>query len=289
MMLCSEVKEILYEYIYEELDKAKSAEVLQHLKSCDDCRKAYDELKALLIDDVNYLSSTKNAIKMSEELPLRIEKKIRKRSPMRFSRFAAAACILLAIFYGMPVAAYYLIENTALNKYITFDNDLEKDMKEGKIQVVNKSSSLNGITFRVDGIIKGKDKTTILFTFKVPKNKDFEYAIPNSGDAVFTVEDQLGHKYHTMGSAITVKSANEDGEATAIVYVEPLKYWAYKLEVRVTSLQTGKLVPLSEEEIKKNYITEPDYKYKQQPAKNIYGKWEVSFYINRTMNVKETK
>jgi hypothetical protein len=280
-MLCNEVKELLYEYIYEELSESDKIKIEEHLLICDSCRKEYDVLKSLLIDDMSEWSDVKEQIKMPDELSLKLKAKLNKSRTLSLPRLGAAACLLIILFYTIPVAAYYIVENTSLNKYLTFDKGLVKYVEEGKVQVVEESSTMKNITFRVDGIIRKSDRTTILYTVKVPKDGEIDYALTSSAFNTVTVQDQFGYKYQSMGGAITVESANEDGEATGIMDFEPLKDWAYKLNIRVTALKGGKLIPLTEEEIKEqgpNIM----FQYEMQKEKNIYGKWEVNFFINRS-------
>lgn len=280
-MLCNEVKELLYEYIYEELSEGDKIKLEEHLLICDSCRKEYDVLKSLLIDDMSEWSDIKEQIKMPDELPLKLKAKLNKSRTLGLPRLGAVACLLIILFYTIPVAAYYIVENTSLNKYLTFDKGLVKYVEEGKVQVVEESSTMKNITFRVDGIIRKSDKTTILYTVKVPKDRDIDYALTSSAFNTVTVQDQFGYKYRSMGGAITVESANEDGEATAIMDFEPLKDWAYKFNIRVTALEVGKLIPLTEEEIKEQG-SNLMFKYKMQKERNIYGKWEVNFFIDRS-------
>lgn len=111
---------------------------------------------------------------------------------------------------------------------------------------------------------------TILFTIKVPKEKNINYGMPLTGINELTVTDQFGFKYRVGGGSLTVKSVNEDGEAKCIFDVEPIKFWAYKLNVRVTSLELG-------------YY---DGKNTPEQVKNAYGNWNVSFYIDRSNNLE---
>jgi hypothetical protein len=281
-MLCDEVKELLYEYIFEELPQDKKLEIEEHLKNCTNCEKEYIELKKLLIDDMQQFNKVKEALIMPKDLPLKVKNKLYGTPVKRFSRFTAAACLLLFLFYTMPVAAYYIVENTALNKYISFDKGLIQNMEKGEIQPIDKSSTMKDITFRVDGIIRKADRTTILFTVKVPKNMDINYAMTTSGFNTVKVEDQFGKQYHLKGSGITLESAKEDGEATAVMDVEPLKPWAYKLTMRITALEGGILESKQINEDKLLAKDDKKFNYTIKKVRNIYGKWEVKFYIDRS-------
>jgi hypothetical protein len=281
-MLCDEVKELLYEYIFNELSEDKRLKVEEHIEACTNCKKEYLELKKLLKHDMQKFIETKEKIVMPKDLTVKINKKLYGTKYRSFSRFAVAASILIMIFYAFPVAAYYIVENTALNKYIDFDKGIIQDIEEGQLQIVDKSSVMKDITFRVDGIIRKKDSTKILFTVKVPKDMDIDYAMTTNEFNTVVVEDQLGKKYRFQSSGITLKSANEDGEATAIMEVEPLKFWAYKLTMRTTALEGGILEAsqiTGDTELK---IENNGFDYKLKKLRNIYGKWEVNFYIDRS-------
>lgn len=275
-MLCDEVRELLYEYIYGELEEEKKIAVQEHMKNCSNCEKEYDELKVLLIDDMKAFSEAKDNISMPSDLPLKVKNKLFGTPIIRYSRFAAAACFLVFLFYAVPVVAYYAIENTALSKYIIFDKGLIQDMEKGRIQLVDKSATLKDITLRVDGIIKKSDRTTILLTAKVPEGMDIDYAYPSFN--TITVMDQLGSTYRHMGSAGTLKSAKEDGEFTMILDVEPLKFWAYKLTLRVTALEVGIL----EKKAETSKEDKDQFNYTVKKEKDVYGSWEVDFYIDRS-------
>jgi hypothetical protein len=281
-MLCDEVRDSLYEYIYDELSEEKKKEIAEHFENCSVCRKEYEEVKKLLIDDMKPFLELRNDIEVPKELFNKVNKKINPSPFYRIQRYTVAACFLIFLFYAVPVAAYYIIENTALNKYISFDNGLIKDIEQGKLQMVNKSTTMKDITLRVDGVISNKDKTTILLTVKVPEGKDINYALPTGGINDITIEDQFGKKYNSKGSAITVESANEDGEATVIIYTEPLEFWTYKLTLRVTTLECGRLVLKEGSSSDNSVIPDGKLEYQMEKKKNIYGSWQVKFYIDRS-------
>lgn len=278
-MLCDELKDRIYEYIYEELTVEKKLEVEEHLLKCNSCKKEYEELKTLLIDDMESLIELKDEIQMPEVLQINIKKKLYLSSKNSFTKYVAAACLLIFMFYTIPVAAYYLVENTILNKYINFDKGLVMDVEQGRVQLVDKSATMKEITFRVDGIIRKEDKTTILYTVKLPKGSS--YAMSTSGFGTIRIKDQFGISYRQKGSATTVESIREDGEATAIMDIEPLKFWAYKLTINITAMETGQLV--SRDNSKDNLSAEDknQFPYTMVPGRNIYGSWKVDFYIDR--------
>ena len=285
-MLCETVKNLLYEYIYEELDDDDKNKLEEHLEYCSDCQQEYKKLKLLLIDEMSEVSNIKNEI----DMPKGLEKKVLSslnyyRKPITFFKFAATACLLIMLIYTVPVAAAYIISNTALSKYITFDAGLVKDIKEGRIQYIDKSSTMNGINFRVDGIVKKQDRVTVLFTVKVPKNTEIDYAMPKGEMSPVTLEDQFGRKYQSVGSAVSVKSANKDGEATAFMDFQPLSSTAFKLTIRITGLETGKLIPMTQKETDQSdgYRKFP---YKMSKERNVYGKWQVDFYVDKSMRSK---
>ena len=75
---------------------------------------------------------------------------------------------------------------------------------------------------------------------------------------------------------------NEDGETTAYMDFEPLSPTAFKLTIRITALETGKLVPMTAKEM----VSEDYYKkfpYNMRKEKNVYGKWQASFYVDKSM------
>lgn len=281
-MLCNEVKDKLCEYIYGEIDEEKSLEIENHLRSCESCREEHLELKILLIDDMEVFTAIKNEIEMPIELPNRIKKRLKNNIIIKIPRYIAAACILVLMFYTLPVAAYYLVQNSPLDKYMELNNKIEKEYKEGRGQLIEKSDTMKGITYTVDAIIRKADSTTILFTVKIPKSDNINYAMPSMDRSVITIEDQFGIKYVVMSSGMTLRSANEDGEVKAIVEVEPLKFWCYKLNIRITSMELGKIT------VKKGASDSLDNALELQPEyvvvknKNVFGTWQVNFYIDRS-------
>jgi hypothetical protein len=278
-MLCDEVKDWLYEYIYEELDEKKKTEIEVHLDKCDNCRRTYKELKALLIEDMEELIQLKEQIVIPKELSKKVERRLNRNLLTTLPRYAAAACIALIMFYTVPVAAYYIVQISPLDKYIAFDNGIIKEYEQGKGQLVQKSGTMKDITFTVDALIRKKDKTILLFTAKVPTGGNINYAMPLMDSRVITVKDQFGIKYRTEGSAMTLRSVNEDGEVKAIMYIEPLKFWAYKLSINITGMETGRM------EVRKTESSAADDKgleYDVQKYKNVYGSWKVDFYIDRS-------
>lgn len=264
-MECSLVSDKLYEFIYGELDERTSSEIEKHIENCTNCRHEYMELKKLLVDDMKYLVNLKESIKTPEGLPLKIRSSMRPGFRFNFVKYAAAACLLLALTFTTPVLAYYIIQSTPLEKYIELDSGIIVDFEEGQGQLVQKSSTMNNITMTVDGIIPKKDRTTILFTIKVPKDTAVNYGMPLSGLNVITVTDQFGITYRMTGGAATVKSVNEDGEAKCIYDVDPLGFWAYKLNIRMTAIELG-------------YFDGNEF---SSTSKNSYGNWNISFYLKK--------
>lgn len=278
-MLCDEVKDRLYEYVYEELDEKKKSEIEVHLDKCDNCKRAYGELKALLIDGMEEFVQLKEQIEVPIELPKNVERKLNRNLLTALPRYAAAACIALIMFYTVPVAAYYIVQNSPLDKYIAFDNGIIQEYEQGKGQLIQKSDTMKDITFTVDALIRKKDETIVLFTAKVPTEGNINYAMPLMDPRVITVKDQFGIIYRTEGSAMTLQSVNEDGEVKAIMYIEPLKFWAYKLSINITGMETGRM------EVRKtdsSTVHDKGLEYDAQKYKNVYGSWKVDFYIDRS-------
>jgi hypothetical protein len=282
-MLCNEVQDKLYEYIYEEFEKEEKTVLEKHLAHCDECSRKYRDLKKLLIDDMEDISNLAEKISMPQDLPQQISKRLKVNSTRRFSRFAAAACMLIFSIYAIPVAAYYTVENTVLSKYISFSQNLVQDIEDGKMQLVNKSAAMKDITFRVDGIIRKADKTTVLFTVKVPEGKKINYAMPSNSFNVINIADQFGTKYRSTGSAMSLRSANEDGEVTAIMDFEALKFWSYKLSINITAMDTG-TIKAEKASGSDPRADENGFIYDITEDKTVYGSWKLDFYIDRTAN-----
>jgi hypothetical protein len=282
MMQCKEVNDKLYEYIYEELEVLGKAEVEEHLAHCNECQNEHLSLKKLLIDDMEGISEFAQSIKVPEKLPRNIKQSLKGNSTFNISRYVAAACFLIFMFYAVPVAAYYVVENTALSKYIEFDKGLVKEIEEGRLQVVNKSDIMKYITVRVDGIIRKPDKTTVLFTVKVPKDNNINYAMPSIAYNVITIEDQFGFEYRSTGSAMSLRSANEDGEVTAIMEFEPLKFWSYKLSINITAMDTGTMI-VTKDNGNDPRADEKGFIYDMKEAKSVYGNWKIDFYVDRSI------
>lgn len=281
-MLCKEVQDKLYEYVYGEIEEEK-IEIQEHLALCNNCQKEYLELKKLLVDDMKELNNLAENVEMPEELPRRIKRNLNENLKYRVPRYAAAACIVLFIFYAAPVAAYYFVENTVLNKYIDFSKGLVKEIEEGKLQLVDKNSTMKDITFQVDGIIRKPDKTTVLFTVKVPKGKNTNYAMPSSSFNVIRIKDQFGTEYRSMGSAMSLRSADMDGEVTAIMDFEALKFWSYKLSINITAMETGTMTVTKAGEGEPR-ADEKGFIYDIKEDKTVYGSWKVDFYLDRALD-----
>lgn len=284
-MQCKEVREKLYEYIYEELDCGERADIEEHVTHCTECTQECLSLKKLLIEDMKDLKEISKMITTPKELSQNIKLNLRTGSSYSIWRYAAAACILIFIFYAVPVAAYYVVENTSLSKYIDFDKGLVKEIEEGRLQVVNKSSTMKDISFRVDGIIRKQDKTTVLFTIQVPKDRNVNYAMPSGDFNVVTIKDQFGTQYRTLGSSMSLKSSNEDGEVTAIMDFEPLKFWSYKLSINITAMETGTMTAIKDNG-ENPRADEKGFVYDIKEDRTVYGSWKVDFYVDRSINNK---
>jgi len=269
-MYCDEVKNLLYEFIYNELEEEKHKEMEIHLESCKECHKEYLELKKLLIEDMEQLIEVKNNVNAPEKLKRNINKLILNNYNDYFIKVASVACILLFMVYAVPVAAYYLVQNSPIEKYIKIDNGIAHEFKEGKGKLVNSEFKMKGVTFKIEGIIPQKDSTKVLYSVKVDENEDFNYAMPIYGQGSIIVKDQFGHSYNLMGSAGSFESTKKDKEMVSVLEVEGVNFWAYKLNFQITAMEIG-------------YIEGPDKNYEMKKEKNIYGLWEVEVYLDRSL------
>jgi hypothetical protein len=283
-MLCDEVKDRLYEYIYDELEEDKRLKIESHLNKCDNCRRTYEELKGLLIDDMQELTTLKESVVMPEELPQKIRKKLSNNFLSTLPKYAAAACMALILFYTIPVAAYYIVQNSPLEKYIIFDSGIIQEFEQGRAQLVQKSHEMKDITFTVDAIVRKKDTTTVLLTTKVKPTEQINYAMPIGLGRTITLKDQFGNKYNSQGGGATLESVNEDGEVKVIMDFEPIRFWAYKLSINVTGMEIGKMTV--EHEKVNGTENKDNVKYDIQKYKNVYGNWKLDFYINRSNKSK---
>jgi Putative zinc-finger len=267
-MYCDEVKNLLYEFIYEEFEEEKYKEVEQHLESCKECYKEYLELKKLLLEDMEPLVETKEQVLAPEALKRSIKKSLGKSYNAHFAKVASVVCILLFMIYVVPVAAYYLVENSPLAKYIKIDSGIVHDFEEGKGQLVNAEYKMKGVTFKLEGIIKGKDTMKVLFSTKVDEEKNFNYAMPVSG--AIRVTDQFGSSYRLRGSAGYFETSKKSGEMVWVQEVENPKFWSYKLNFQITAMEIGNMEGEGE-----------NFKFKKE--RNIYGLWEVEVNLDRSL------
>lgn len=269
-MLCDEAKERLYEFIYDELNVEKNREVKEHIDTCSKCKKEYEELKQLLINDMEEFIDLIEEIQMPNELSIKVKDSIKKSGIRKFGRYAIAACMIFILIGGIPVAAQYIMSGSLLDKYKQLDPDIASIYSNDNGEMIEKSSTMKDITFTVDAIINKKDSTTILFIVKVPKDQGINYAMPTIDG--LTVQDGLGIKYRHISSGMTLQSVNEDGEIKAIMEVEPLKFYVGGLTVRITAMEVGNMTVVTKD-------NELDYDVKKK--KNIYGNWQVKFRVHK--------
>lgn len=268
-MYCDEVKNLLYEFIYEELEEKKYKEIKEHLESCTECYKEYIELKKLLLEDPKPLVEAKKHIVAPEALKRNIKKSLGKSYSAYFMKVASVACILMFMVYVVPVAAYYLVENSPLEKYIKIDSGVVHDFEEGKGQLINEECNMKGVTFKIEGIIKSEDSTKVLFSVKVDESEDFNYAMPLFGSEKIRITDQFGYKYNLQGSAGSLETTKKDREMISVLEIENPKFWSYKLNFEITAMEIGN-------------IEGPEKNYEIKKQKNIYGSWEVEIYLDRS-------
>ncbi|MBK5240030.1 DUF4179 domain-containing protein [Clostridium sp.] len=271
-MLCDEAKDRLYEFIYDELSVEKTSEVKEHIDNCPRCKKEYEELKQLLINDMEEFKELTEEIKIPNGLSIKVKDSIKKRGLRKFSRYAVAACMLFILIGGIPVAAQYIKSSTLLDKYKQLDPEIASIYSNDNGEMIEKSSTMKDITFTVDAIINKKDSTLILFTVKVPKGQGINYATPPFGIDSITVQDVLGKIYFTTGSAMTLQSVNKDGEIKAIMEIEPLKFYVSSLTVRITAMEVGNMTVTTKDS---------ELQYDVKKKKNIYGTWQVKFRIHK--------
>lgn len=178
-----------------------------------------------------------------------------------------------------PAAAYYINQNSLLEKYKDIDPQIVKEFENKEGQLIGKSSTIKDITLTVDGIINEEHRTAILFTTKLPKQNDINYAMPVMSLNVITIQDQFGKKYRSDGASWTLRTANEDGEVKGVMYIEPLEPWAVRLNIRVTAMEIGKLAVENVSVDKEDNNLQGSREYKADKYKNVYGSWKVSFYV----------
>jgi Domain of unknown function (DUF4179)/Putative zinc-finger len=269
-MYCDEVKNLLYEFIYGELEEKKYKEIKEHLESCKECYKEYIELKKLLLEDLEPLVETKNHTVAPETLKRNIKKSLGKSYSTYFMKVVSVACILIFMVYVVPVAAYYLVENSPLEKYIKIDSGIAHEFEEGKGQLVNAEYKMKGVTFKIEGIIQDKDSTKILYSVKVDEDEGFNYAMPLFGNETIRVTDQIGNRYNLKGAAGSIESTKKDREIVSVLEIEDMKFWAYKLNFQITAMEIGSIE-----------VQDKDLEMKKE--KNIYGQWEVEVYLDRSL------
>lgn len=271
-MLCDEVKDRLYEFIYGELNNEKTRELKEHINNCPSCKKEYEQLKVLLLDDMKEFVALAEEIQLPQELSLKVKDSIKSRGIKKFSKYATVACMIFILIWGIPVAAQYIIEGSFLDKYKQLEPDIALRYKNDKGEMIEKSTTMKDIKFTVDAIINKKDSTTILFTVKVDKNAGINYAMPIFGMDVITVQDELGIKYRHRSSGMTLQSVSKDGEIKAIMEVEPLKFYVTNLTVRITAMETGNMTVITKDS---------EIKYDVKKKRNIYGTWQIKFRVHR--------
>jgi len=271
-MLCDEVKDRLYEFIYDELDGEKTSGLKEHINNCSSCKREYEGLKLLLIEDMKDFIDLSDGIQIPEELSPKVVDGIRSRAVNKFSRYAVAVCMMLILIWGIPVAAQYIVQGSFLDKYKQLDSEIALKYSNYKGEMIEKSSTMNDITFKVDAIINKKDSTSILFTVKVDKNRETNYAMPLLDSNVTIIQDQLGIKYRIKSSGMTLQSSNADGEIKAIMDIEPLKFYVTTLTVRITAMEAGNMTKLTKD-------GELQYDVKRKSV--IYGKWQVVFGVHK--------
>lgn len=121
-MNCEQAKDYLDEYITNELDEEKRTEVEQHLALCEDCKREYDELKALKAD----LSSL--YVPLPEGYGDRLRERIKKQKVIKFASFGrytagiAAAVILVCVIVVGKNYSYTNKFDEQRNAAITADN-----------------------------------------------------------------------------------------------------------------------------------------------------------------------
>lgn len=269
-MLCDEAKDRLYEFIYEELTPEKTTDVKEHIDNCPKCKKEYEELKQLLINDMEEFSALTDEIQIPNGLAIKVKESIKRRGIRKFGRYAVAACMVFILIGGIPVAAQYIISGSLLDKYKQLDPDIASIYSNDNGEMIEKSSSMKDINFTVDAIINKKDSTSILFTVKVPEDQVINYAMPVM-DGI-TVQDSLGIKYRHISSGMTMRSVNDDGEIKGILNVEPLKFYVSSLTVRITAMEVGNMTVITKDN---------DLDYDVKKKKNIYGNWQVKFRVHK--------
>jgi len=271
-MLCDEVKDRLYEFIYDELNNEKTSELKEHINNCSSCKREYEGLKLLLIDHMSDFIDLSSQIQMPKKLTLKVTDSVKSSGIKKLSRYAVAVCMMFILIWGIPVAAQYIIEGSLLDKYKQLDPEIALKYSNYKGEMIGKSSTMKDITFKVDAIINKKDSTSILFTVKLDKNQGTNYAMPIMGMNSISIQDGLGINYRNISSGMLFQSVNKDGEIKAIMEVEPLKFYVRSITVRITAMEIGNVTVTTKDN---------EQQYDVKKKKNIYGNWKVVFGVHK--------
>lgn len=156
-MDCKYVKERLIDYIDGDLDNDEESLIKEHLNTCAECKKEFEELKST----IDYLVDKSN--KINTEKDIKLDTRINKKSFRRVTRTGLIAVVLSLIFVVTAFATdmFSFIEDWKKYSQIPI-NAWEQLIENGVGQKLDISAIDKGIKVTAEGVIADEINTIIL-------------------------------------------------------------------------------------------------------------------------------
>ncbi len=269
---CRSVQGLLPEYVLAELDDEKAEFVARHLRGCQECSQERERLRELYHFGEVFFGEIKENIPVPAGVAApALPKHGRRGLPLpgflkSFGlKYAAAIAVLAVLFFSTyisPTAAYYASKIPILGGAFTVvDEGALVAHEEGFGQRVEKSRTINGVTFILEEVIIDEARTLLLFRIKLPANAEFEGGMPDD----VALEDQFGYSYQVDG--FSAASSGEKNEISGVLEFPPLKTWARKLTFRTTTINL----------------------YRDKEERYILGNWELEFPVDPLLAKRVTR
>lgn len=231
-MNCNIVEDKLLDYIDGSLKEEEMNTIKDHLKSCDECKKEYVEMKST----IDYIKDSSSKIDTSKELNLN-PNRYRKKSVRKFTRTGLIAVVLSLILvvtaFATDIFDFIKWWQKSSEREISAWEELIENGVGEKLEI---SVTDKDIRVTAEGIIADDISTIILLKiedlngntrFTPRRDADYHEALTLGGDIPNLHEDIPPiASYHSL-------YAEEDNTTKLIIYTDPMEKDEGNIEIYI--------------------------------------------------------
>jgi len=246
-------------YFRGELTEKENRQVEKHVDSCPHCSRLVSEEDEFVLEIVlppSRLPSdfTQQVMRSLENVPIPIPKpnwKKRSISIMKKTALAVASVTALITFGSIVSPTFASYVTSVIDSIKGVDNGIKKAVETGYVQVINKSDTVQGVTFTVEEVVA--DPTRIAIFSRLVDRDGKQIKLRESEKFIVTFMDKDGNEIERNGG----QSQRPDGE-----------YFVFEREIFKDWPEPSKIPDEIQINIKTNSLD------------GRLGSWEVTFPVD---------